>query len=70
MARKTEKLHDQDTAELVQRERELSEQVFRLRFQLSAGQAEAVTKLRTARKDLARVKTFLRGRELEKAHGK
>lgn len=70
MARKTEKLHDQDTAELVQRERELAEQVFRLRFQLSAGQAEAVTKLRTARKDLARVKTLLRGRELEKAHGK
>lgn len=70
MARKTEKLHDQDTAELVQRERELAEQVFRLRFQLSAGQAEAVTKLRTARKDLARVKTLLRGRELEKAHAK
>ena len=69
MAKKTEKLHDQDTAELVQRERELAEQVFRLRFQLSTGQAEAVTKLRTARKDRARVKTLLRERELRKANG-
>jgi large subunit ribosomal protein L29 len=69
MAKKTEKLHDQDTPELVQRERELAEQVFRLRFQLSTGQAEAVTKLRSARKDLARVKTLLRERELRKVNG-
>jgi large subunit ribosomal protein L29 len=69
MPRRVEKLRDQDTAELNQRERELAEQVFRLRFQLSTGQAEAVTKLRTARKDLARVKTLLRERELRKAHG-
>ncbi len=69
MPRRTEKLRDQDTAELSERERELAEQVFRLRFQLSTGQAEAVTKLRVARKDLARVKTLLRERELRKAHG-
>ena len=69
MPRRTEKLRDQDTAELSEREHELAEQVFRLRFQLSTGQAEAVTKLRVARKDLARVKTLLRERELRKAHG-
>jgi large subunit ribosomal protein L29 len=67
MAKRTEKLRDQDTAELNQRQTELAEQVFRLRFQLSTGQAEAVTKLRSARKDLARVKTLLRERELRKA---
>jgi len=67
MARKVEKLRDQDTAELNERQRELAEQVFRLRFQLTTGQAEAVTKLRTAKKDLARVKTLLRERELRKA---
>jgi large subunit ribosomal protein L29 len=67
MAKKVEKLRDQDTAELSERQRELAEQVFRLRFQLSTGQAEAVTKLRSARKDLARVKTLLRERELRKA---
>ena len=69
MAKRIEKLRDQDTPELNERQSELSEQVFRLRFQLSTGQAEAVTKLRTARKDLARVKTLLRERELRKANG-
>jgi large subunit ribosomal protein L29 len=69
MPKRIEKLRDQDTAELTQREGELAEQVFRLRFQLSTGQAEAVTKLRSARKDLARVKTLLRERELRKANG-
>jgi len=63
MPRRIEKLRDQDPRELSERERELSEQVFRLRFQLSTGQAEAVTKLRSVRKDLARVKTLLRERE-------
>ena len=69
MAGRIEKLRDQDTAELSARQNELAEQVFRLRFQLSTGQAEAVTKLRSARKDLARVKTLLRERELRKQHG-
>jgi large subunit ribosomal protein L29 len=69
MAKRIEKLRDQDTAELNERQSELAEQVFRLRFQLSTGQAEAVTKLRWARKDLARVKTLLRERELRKANG-
>ncbi len=69
MAKRIEKLRDQDTAELNERQSELAEQVFRLRFQLSTGQAEAVTKLRSARKDLARVKTLLRERELRKVNG-
>jgi large subunit ribosomal protein L29 len=70
MPRRIEKLRDQDPRELSERERELSEQVFRLRFQLTTGQAEAVTKLRSVRKDLARVKTLLRERELRKADAK
>ncbi len=69
MPRSIEKLRDLDTSELEARERELAEQVFRLRFQLSTGQAEAVTRLRSARRDVARVKTLLRERELRKAHG-
>jgi large subunit ribosomal protein L29 len=69
MAKRIEKMRDQDTAELNERQGELAEQVFRLRFQLTTGQAEAVTKLRSAKKDLARVKTLLRERELRKANG-
>jgi large subunit ribosomal protein L29 len=70
MPRHIEKLRDQDTAELAEHGRELAEQVFRLRFQLTTGQAEAVTKLRIARKDMARIKTLLRERELRKSDGK
>jgi large subunit ribosomal protein L29 len=69
MPRSIEKLRGLDTSELVARERELAEQVFRLRFQLTTGQAEAVTRLRSARRDVARVKTLLRERELRTAHG-
>jgi large subunit ribosomal protein L29 len=67
MPSKVDKLKDLDTAELENRERELAEQVFRLRFQLTTGQAEAIPRLRLARRNLARVKTLLRQRELRAA---
>jgi len=70
MAHAIEKLRDLGTPELEARDRELAEQVFRLRFQLATGQAEAVTRLRTARKDRARVQTLLRERELRKDDGR
>jgi large subunit ribosomal protein L29 len=66
MPRRVEKLRDLGTPELENRDRELAEQIFRLRFQLATGQAEAVTRLRSARKDHARIKTLLRERELRK----
>jgi large subunit ribosomal protein L29 len=69
MARRSEKLRELDTPELEVQQRELAEQIFRLRFQLTTGQAEALTRLRSARKDLARVKTLLRERELRQANG-
>lgn len=67
MPKKVEKLRDLGEPELENRERELAEQIFRLRFQLTTGQAEAVGRLRVARKDLARVKTLLRERQLRKS---
>jgi large subunit ribosomal protein L29 len=67
MPTEIEKMRDLGTAELQTRERELGEQMFRLRFQLSTGQAEAVGRLRLVRRDLARVKTLLRERELKAA---
>ncbi len=67
MPRRVDKLRDLGEPELEARERELAEQVFRLRFQLTTGQAEAVGRLRSAKKDLARVKTLLRERELRKS---
>jgi len=69
MARRIEKLRDVDTKELEVQQRELSEQIFQLRFQLTTGQAEALKRLREARRDLARVKTLLRERAGREGHG-
>ena len=67
MARLAEKYRNMNASELSVQERELAEQIFRLRFQISSGQAEGLKKLREARKDLARVKTLRREAELRKA---
>ncbi|HET6931153.1 MAG TPA: 50S ribosomal protein L29 [Candidatus Acidoferrum sp.] len=64
MARRIEKFREDGSTELRAREKDLAEQIFRLRFQLSTGQAEALKRLREAKKDLARVKTLLRAQEL------
>ncbi len=50
--------------ELRAREKELDDQLFRLRIQKSMGQLEAPVKVREVRKDLARIKTILREKEL------
>jgi large subunit ribosomal protein L29 len=59
-----EKLRNTTPEELRHQEQELSDQLFRLRFQLKMGQSESLKKLRDLRKDIARVKTILREREL------
>ena len=51
--------------ELRAKEREYSEQLFRLKFQYASGQTDTLTKIRTLRKDIARVKTILRGQALQ-----
>jgi large subunit ribosomal protein L29 len=70
MPRRIDQLRELKTEELTAQERELYEQIFRLRFQLVSGQAESLKRLRQARKDLARVKTLLRERELAAAREK
>jgi len=62
-----EKYREMKPNELELEERELAEQIFRLRFQMSSGQSEGLKKLREAKKDLARVKTLLRASESRKA---
>jgi large subunit ribosomal protein L29 len=67
MPNKVEELREKSKNELEITERDLHEQIFRLRFQLTTGQTEGLKKLREAKKDLARVKTLLRETELRKA---
>jgi large subunit ribosomal protein L29 len=67
MPRRMEKIREAGVNELEAQHKELTETIFRLRFQLSTGQAEALKRLREAKKDLARVKTLLRAHELTAA---
>jgi large subunit ribosomal protein L29 len=69
MPRRIEKIREAGVNELEAKHKELTEQIFRLRFQLSTGQAEALKRLRESKKDLARVKTLLRAHELTAAAG-
>ena len=57
---KAAELRDLGADELDVRERELTDQLFRLRIQKSMGQLEAPGKIKGVRRDLARVKTVLR----------
>ena len=56
-------VRDLGTDELRSREKDLDDQLFRLRIQKSMGQLEAAHKLKGLRRDLARVKTVLREKE-------
>ena len=61
---KSDKIRNLTEAELQHQERDLADQLFKLKFQLNMGQTESLKKMRGLRKDIARVKTILgeRGR--------
>ena len=56
-------LRDLPIDDLRAREKDLRDQLFRLRIQQSMGQLDASGKVRTTRRDLARVKTVLREKQ-------
>jgi len=56
---KAAELRDLSVDELNSKERDLADQLFRMRIQKAMGQLEAPIKLRTVRRDLARIKTIL-----------
>ena len=60
---KVAEFRDLQVDELRQREKDMDDQLFRLRIQKSMGQLEAAHKLKLLRRDLARVKTVLREKE-------
>jgi len=64
---KAEKVRNFTDDELRQQERELNDQLFKLKFQLNMGQTESLKKIRGLRKDIARVKTIAREREIAAA---
>jgi large subunit ribosomal protein L29 len=52
--------------ELIQKQAELQEQLFRLRVQQSIGQLDNTMKLRHTRRDIARVKTILKQKQVSR----
>jgi len=64
---KAEKIRNFTDEELLHQEHELSDQLFRLKFQLNMGQSESLKKIRGLRKDIARIKTVQRAKTLAAA---
>jgi large subunit ribosomal protein L29 len=60
---KADKVRDLDTKELENQLREMTDQLFHLRFQMRMGQMDGLKKYRGLRKDRARVITVLNQRQ-------
>jgi large subunit ribosomal protein L29 len=63
---KARELREKDDSELVEQERELREELFNLRFQHATGQLENTMAVVRVKRDIARLKTILRERDLER----
>lgn len=56
---KPTELRDISTEELSNKEQEIRESVFRMRFKLSTGELEDTSKIKQSKKDIARIKTIM-----------
>ena len=57
-----DKIRNLTDEELRNQERQMNDELFKLKFQLNMGQTESLKKIRGLRKDIARVKTIARER--------
>jgi large subunit ribosomal protein L29 len=64
MKHKLDKVREQSSEDLIRRIGELKESLFRLNFKKALGDTDTVKNIRRERKELARLKTILRGRAL------
>ncbi len=60
---KIKEIKDLSVAELQQKNRDLDEELFRLRIRRTSGQLEMPSMLKLVRRDIARIKTVLKERE-------
>jgi large subunit ribosomal protein L29 len=65
MPSKAAELRELPDDELLARIDSAKEELFNLRFQLATGQLDNPTRIKTVRRDVARISTVLRERELE-----
>ena len=63
---KSKELRQLSEGELFEKEKELGEELFNLRFQHATGQLENVMRIPQVKRDIARVKTILKEKALNK----
>ena len=64
-----EKIRNLTDTELAHQQRELADQLFKLKFQLKMGQTESLKKIRDLKKDIARMKTIEREKKIAAGNG-
>ena len=57
---KVKEIRELTTAEMLDKEKQLKEELFNLRFQLATGQLEHTARIKEVRQSIARIKTVLR----------
>ena len=65
MKMKAQEIHGMTNDELVTKLSDLKDELFNLRFRQATGQLENPTVIKTTKKDIARIKTEIRARELK-----
>src|ERR1700744_2030442 len=64
-----DKIRNLTDVELNHQQRELSDQLFKMKFQLKMGQTESLKKIRELKKDIARVQTVMREKQIAGGNG-
>ena len=64
-----EKIRNLTDVELAHQQRDLADQLFKLKFQMKMGQTESLKKIRDLKKDIARMKTIEREKKLAGGNG-
>ena len=57
---KVKEIRELTTAEMLDKEKQLKEELFNLRFQLATGQLENTARIKEVRQSITRIKTVLR----------
>ncbi len=64
-----DKIRNLTDIELAHQQRDMADQLFKMKFQMKMGQTESLKKIRELKKDIARVQTVLRQKELAGGNG-
>ncbi len=64
-----DKIRNLTDIELEHQQRELADQLFKMKFQLKMGQTESLKKIRELKKDIARVQTVMRQKQIAGGNG-